>query len=57
METSFICVRTMLDGRQSLFTAGVYRDHVVMDGSRCRFRARSVILDSSQVDTLLAIPL
>lgn len=57
LETSFICVRTMLDGRQGLFAAGVYRDHVVSDGGRCRFRSRAVILDSSQVDTLLAIPL
>jgi len=57
LETSFICVRTMLDGRQSLFAAGVYRDHVVNVGGRCLFRSRTVVLDSPQVDTLLAIPL
>ena len=57
LETSFLCVRTMLDGRQSLFAAGVYRDHFVSAGGRCLLRSRTVILDSSQVDTLLAIPL
>ncbi|WP_422033949.1 aromatic-ring-hydroxylating dioxygenase subunit beta [Reyranella sp.] len=57
LETSFICVRTMLDGRQSLFAAGVYRDHFVSKDGGCLLRSRTVVLDSSQVDTLLAIPL
>jgi anthranilate 1,2-dioxygenase small subunit len=57
METSFICVRTMLDGRQGLFTAGRFVDEIVSDKESCRFRSRTVILDSSQVDTLIAIPL
>ena len=57
METSFICVRTMLDGRMTLFVAGRYVDEIVLDAGRCRFRSRTVVLDSSQVDTLIAIPL
>lgn len=57
VETSFICVRTMLDGRMSLFVAGRYVDDVVLGDGLCRFRSRTVILDSSQVDTLIAIPL
>ncbi|MBD1552043.1 aromatic-ring-hydroxylating dioxygenase subunit beta [Pseudomonas typographi] len=57
METSFICVRTMLDGRVTLFATGRYSDQIVFENGRCLFRSRVVILDSSKVDTLLAIPL
>jgi anthranilate 1,2-dioxygenase small subunit len=56
-ETSFVCVRTMLDGRMTLFAAGVYRDEIVPSEGSCLFRSRAVVLDSSQVDTLIAIPL
>lgn len=56
-ETSFACVRTMLDGRMSLFVAGRYIDEIVPAAGGCLFRARTVVLDSSQVDTLIAIPL
>lgn len=57
MVTSFTCVRTMLDGSMVLFAAGRYRDEISLDGRLCRFRSRTVILDSSKIDTLLAIPL
>jgi anthranilate 1,2-dioxygenase small subunit len=57
LETSFICVRTMLDGRMSLFTAGKYVDEVVASAGRPLFRAKTVVLDSSQIDTLIAKPL
>lgn len=57
METSFICVRTMLDGRMTLFAAARYLDEIVAGPERCLFRSRTVVLDSSQVDTLIAIPL
>ena len=57
METSFICVRTMLDGRMTLFAAGKYVDEIVAQDGRCLFRAKSVILDPSQIDTLIAKPL
>ncbi|HEY0288632.1 MAG TPA: aromatic-ring-hydroxylating dioxygenase subunit beta [Pseudomonas sp.] len=57
METSFICVRTMLDGRVTVFATGRYSDHIVLDEGRCLFRSRVVILDSSKIDTLIAIPL
>jgi anthranilate 1,2-dioxygenase small subunit len=56
-ETSFICVRTMLDGRMSLFAAGKYVDEVVARAGRCLFRTKMVVLDPSQVDTLIAKPL
>jgi anthranilate 1,2-dioxygenase small subunit len=57
METSFICVRTMLDGRMCLFAAGKYVDEVVADKDTWLFRSKTVVLDSSQVDTLIAKPL
>jgi anthranilate 1,2-dioxygenase small subunit len=57
LETSFICVRTMLDGRMRLFAAGKYVDEIVVEGDRRLFRSKTVVLDSSQVDTLIAKPL
>jgi len=57
MVTSFTCVRTMLDGRMTLFAAGRYMDDIVLDDGQCRFRSRTVVLDSSRIDTLIAIPL
>lgn len=57
LETSFICVRSMLDGRMDLFTAGKYVDHVVKQDGRCLFKSKTVVLDHSRIDTLIAIPL
>jgi anthranilate 1,2-dioxygenase small subunit len=57
LETSFICVRTMLDGRMTLFAAGKYVDEVVALSGHCLFRSKTVVLDSSQIDTLIAKPL
>jgi anthranilate 1,2-dioxygenase small subunit len=57
METSFICVRTMLDGRMSLFAAGKYVDEIIAQADLCLFRSKVVVLDPSQVDTLIAKPL
>ena len=50
-------VQIMLDGRMTLFSAGRYIDEIVAGPTRCLFRSRTVVLDSSQVDTLIAIPL
>ncbi len=57
MVTSFSCVRTMLDGRMMLFAAGRYIDQIVVENGTCLFRSRAVVLDSSRIDTLIAIPL
>ena len=57
VQTSFLCVRTMLDGSSILFCSGEYLDEVVRDDGVCRFRAKTVILDQSRIDTLIAIPL
>src|SRR5262245_24240919 len=45
LETSFICVRSMLDGRMDLFTAGKYVDHMVKQDGRCLFTSKTVVLD------------
>jgi anthranilate 1,2-dioxygenase small subunit/terephthalate 1,2-dioxygenase oxygenase component beta subunit len=58
-RTSFIVVRIMHSGETTLFATGAYADHVVFDGSDGEpcFAEKVVILDSRQIDTLLAIPL
>ena len=56
-RTSFMCVRTMLDGSTMLFCSGEYLDEVVLEDGVCRFRSKTVILDQSRIDTLIAIPL
>jgi anthranilate 1,2-dioxygenase small subunit len=57
VRTSFICVRTMLDGSTLLFCSGEYLDEVLREDGVCRFRSKTVILDQSRIDTLIAIPL
>jgi len=57
VETPFLVVRIMRDGRMDLFATGRYLDALIEDAGALRFRERIVICDSSRVDTLLAIPL
>jgi 3-phenylpropionate/cinnamic acid dioxygenase small subunit len=56
-RTSFIVARVMRTGETMLFATGCYEDRVMIDGDATQFAAKTVILDSRQVDTLLAIPL
>jgi anthranilate 1,2-dioxygenase small subunit len=57
LEANFLVVRTMQDGAMTLFAAGRYADRVVRAGGDWKFARKEVILDSRQIDTLLAIPL
>jgi anthranilate 1,2-dioxygenase small subunit len=57
LEANFLVVRTMQDGAMTLFAAGRYADRVVRVGETWKFARKEVILDSRQIDTLLAIPL
>ena len=57
MEASFVVVRTMQDGAMTLFAAGRYLDRVVRGTGGWLFARKDVVLDSRQIDTLLAIPL
>jgi 3-phenylpropionate/cinnamic acid dioxygenase small subunit len=54
---NFLVVRTMQDGGMILFAAGRYVDRLVQLGESWKFARRIVVLDSRQIDTLLAIPL
>jgi anthranilate 1,2-dioxygenase small subunit/terephthalate 1,2-dioxygenase oxygenase component beta subunit len=57
-RTSFMVARVMRTGDTMLFATGCYDDRVVLDATDgARFAEKTVVLDSRQIDTLLAIPL
>jgi anthranilate 1,2-dioxygenase small subunit len=56
-RTSFMVARVMHTGETALFATGRYLDRIVLVGEAARFAEKTVILDSRQIDTLLAIPL
>jgi anthranilate 1,2-dioxygenase small subunit len=57
VETPFLVVRVMRDGKMDLFATGRYLDVVVETDAGLKLRERVVVCDSSRVDTLLAIPI
>ena len=57
VEANILVVRTMQDGGMTIFAAGRYIDRVVRDREVWKFARKEVVLDSRQIDTLLAIPL
>jgi 3-phenylpropionate/cinnamic acid dioxygenase small subunit len=57
IETPFLVVRTMRDGRMDLFAAGGYVDRLDDASGQLLFRERIVVCDSARFDTLVAIPL
>jgi 3-phenylpropionate/cinnamic acid dioxygenase small subunit len=58
-QTNFIVARIMHSGETVLFATGRYIDRIAFDPAdgSAKFAEKTVILDSRQVDTLLAIPL
>ena len=57
-QTNFIVVRIMHTGETMIFASGRYDDRIVLAGPQgARFVEKIVVLDSRQIDTLLAIPL
>ena len=57
-QTSFMVVRIMHSGETVMFVTGRYDDRIVLDGPDApRFVEKVVVLDSRQIDTLLAIPI
>jgi 3-phenylpropionate/cinnamic acid dioxygenase small subunit len=57
-QTSFMVVRIMHSGETMLFVTGRYDDRILLDGPDApRFVEKTVVLDSRQIDTLLAIPI
>ena len=57
LVANFLVVRTMQDGKMTIFGAGRYVDRVRRDSGCWKFESKTVVLDSRQVDTLLAIPI
>ena len=57
VTANFLVVRTMQDGEMILFAVGQYVDRIVRSGGLWKFARKDVVLDSRQIDTLLAIPL
>ncbi|MFI4949184.1 MAG: aromatic-ring-hydroxylating dioxygenase subunit beta [Alphaproteobacteria bacterium] len=57
-RTAFMVARVMRTGETVLFATGRYEDRVILDGAdAARFAEKTVIIDSRQIDTLLALPL
>jgi anthranilate 1,2-dioxygenase small subunit len=57
LAANFMVVRTMQEGDMTLFAAGRYLDQVRLTDDGWKFARKDVILDSRQIDTLLAIPI
>jgi anthranilate 1,2-dioxygenase small subunit len=57
LMANFLVVRTMQEGDMTLFAAGRYLDQVRREDGAWKFARKTVVLDSRQIDTLLAIPL
>ena len=56
-EANFLVLET-LDGEETrVFSAGRYRDEIIVDGDGLRFREKFAIYDSSIVPTSLIFPL
>jgi anthranilate 1,2-dioxygenase small subunit len=56
-ETSFLVIRVTRDGTSELFASGRYLDRYRIGPRRALLARRTVLCDSSQIDTLLALPL
>jgi anthranilate 1,2-dioxygenase small subunit len=54
---NFLVVRTMQEGDMTIFAAGRYVDEIRRQNGLWKFARKNVVLDSRQVDTLLAIPI
>jgi anthranilate 1,2-dioxygenase small subunit len=56
-ETAFLVLRIMRDGTTENFVSGRYIDSYRVDGETAMLAERTVVCDSSRIDTLLALPL
>lgn len=57
VETPFLVARIMRDGATEVFATGRYLDRVVEQDAAIKFAERVVVCDSTNIDTLLVIPL
>jgi anthranilate 1,2-dioxygenase small subunit len=56
-ETSYIVIRTDVDGEMTVFSAGRYVDTVAVADGVALLRSRVVVTDSARFDTLVALPI
>ena len=57
VESPFLIVRIMHDGRMDVFATGYYRDKVkATEAGALRFTERIAVCDGGRFDTLVAIP-
>ena len=56
-ETSFLVARIVQDGDTDVFATGRYLDLYRLEDGQPKLHERTVVCDSSRIDTLLAIPL
>ena len=57
VEVPFAVYQTDQEGETRLFATGLYRDRVVVEAGRLKFRDKLVVLDTFAVPSLLATPL
>jgi anthranilate 1,2-dioxygenase small subunit len=56
-EAPFAVYQTDQEGETRLFVTGLYRDRLVLAGSRLKIRDKLILLDTFAIPTLLATPL
>jgi anthranilate 1,2-dioxygenase small subunit len=56
-ETSFLVARILQDGDTSIYATGRYFDVYEITDGAVQLNERTVVCDSSRIDTLLALPL
>jgi len=56
-ETPFLVARIMRDGDTDVFATGRYLDVYRISDTEAKLAERTVVCDSSRIDTLLALPL
>jgi len=52
-----VVLRTRTNGVTEIFSAGSYRDRIVVEDGELRFAEKLVIFDTDRIDTLLVTPL
>ena len=57
VECSYLVAQTNQEGQTRLFSAGGYRDVVVLEDGAPRYLHKKVIVDTFRIPTLLATPL
>ncbi len=55
--SNYVVLRTRTNGVTEIFSAGSYRDRIVVEDGELRFAEKLVIFDTDRIDTLLVTPL